>query len=315
MEHSAGIHHISAIVGHPQENAAFYGSILGLRLVKKTVNFDDPGSYHLYFGNEEGKPGTIITFFPWVNAAPGKIGAGQVGTTAYATPVGAMPFWEKRLKKFAIAYTKSERFGETYLSFRDVHGLQLELVERKTGKDNSWSFGDITAETAIKGFAGATLLSVNPEKTIQLLTEVMGWKKIDENEDTIRFQSEADIGNILDIKRAPEPKGKLGAGTVHHIAFRTADQQEQLNWRRTLSINGYGVTPVKDRKYFTSVYFREHGEILFEIATDGPGFMIDENMDALGESLQLPPQYEIYRGHLNKTLLPIHINNLDKGMG
>lgn len=169
-----GIHHITAIVGHPQENVDFYAGVLGLRLVKQTVNFDDPGTYHLYFGNENGKPGTIITFFPWPNAYQGTIGDGQVGVTSYVVPKGAMGFWEKRLEHFKIPFAKMERFGEQYLEFDDPHGLHLEIVEREDGEPNSWNFGGIDAKAAIKGFGGATLLSARPEQTAELLEKVMG---------------------------------------------------------------------------------------------------------------------------------------------
>lgn len=174
---TAGIHHITAIVGHPQENVDFYAGVLGLRLVKQTVNFDDPGTYHLYFGNEGGKPGTIITFFPWANARQGKIGDGQVGVTSYVVPKGAMGFWEQRLAKFGVPATKMERFGEQYLEFDDPHGLHLEIVEREEGEKNTWQAGEINSDVAIKGFGGATLLSVRPDETAQLLEDVMGLKK------------------------------------------------------------------------------------------------------------------------------------------
>jgi glyoxalase family protein len=164
-----GIHHITAIVGHPQENVDFYAGVLGLRLVKQTVNFDDPGTYHLYFGNEGGKPGTIITFFPWAGAHQGTIGGGQVGVTSYVVPKGAMGFWEKRLEKFNISFSKLERFGEEYLKFDDPHGLHLEIVEREEGEVNTRNFGGVTSEFAIKGFGGATLLSNQPQKTAELL--------------------------------------------------------------------------------------------------------------------------------------------------
>ena len=161
-----GIHHITAIVGHPQENVDFYAGVLGLRLVKQTVNFDDPGTYHLYFGNEAGKPGTIITFFPWAGARQGIIGDGQVGITSYVVPKGAMKFWENRLEKFDVSYTKMTRFGEQYLEFDDPHGLHIELVEREEGELNNWSFGEVTPEVAIKGFGGAVLLSAHPQKLL-----------------------------------------------------------------------------------------------------------------------------------------------------
>lgn len=311
MKKTAGIHHITAIVGHPQENVDFYAGVLGLRLVKKTVNFDDPGTYHLYFGDEAGKPGTIITFFPWAGAFQGKIGGGQVGATTYAIPVGSMPFWEKRLEKHRITFTKSMRFGETYLEFADVHGLQLELVERADGEPNHWTQGDITPDVAIKGFGGAILLSTNPEKTEETLQEVMGLEKVEEEGDLVRFRSYGEIGNIIDVKRTPIGRGQMGVGTVHHIAWRAKDDEDHLDWQQYVSSKGYGVTEVQDRNYFNAIYFREHGEILFEIATDPPGFAHDESHETMGEELKLPSQYEHQREQLNERLIPIEVN-LDK---
>lgn len=312
MKKTAGIHHITAIVGHPQENVDFYAGILGLRMVKKTVNFDDPGTYHLYFGNEGGKPGTIITFFPWADAHPGKIGDGQVGVTSYVVPTNALPFWEKRLEKFNIDFNKSNRFGETYLTFADSHGLRLEIVEREEGELNTWTFGDVTPAVAIKGFGGATLLSSQPTKTSQLLEEVMGFEKVGEESGLIRFKSYGDIGNIIDVKATASGRGQTGVGTVHHIAWRAEDDQDQLDWKQYVERNGYGVTPVQDRNYFNAIYFKEHGEILFEIATDPPGFAHDESLETMGKNLKLPEQYEIYREKLNDALFPIEVRNLDQ---
>lgn len=311
MKKTAGIHHITAIVGHPQENVDFYASVLGLRLVKKTINFDDPGTYHLYFGNDGGRPGSIITFFPWADAYQGKIGDGQVGVTSYAIPTGSMDFWEQRLAKFNITYTKSNRFEETYLTFDDVHGLKLELVEREDGEVNNWSIGDVTPDVAIKGFAGATLLSARPEDTARLLVDVMGLEKVGEENDLIRFQSHGNIGNIIDLKRTTTGKGQMGVGTVHHIAWRATDDADQLDWKKHVESNGYGVTPVRDRNYFNAIYFREHGEILFEIATDPPGFAYDESYETMGTALKLPSQYEMYREKLNDHLIPIQVRDLD----
>ncbi|MCC3358158.1 ring-cleaving dioxygenase [Bacillus sp. REN16] len=306
-----GIHHITAIVGHPQENVDFYAGVLGLRLVKQTVNFDDPGTYHLYFGNEGGKPGTIITFFPWADAYQGKIGDGQVGVTSYAVPKGALSFWESRLEKFDIPYTKITRFGETYLEFDDPHGLHLEIVEREEGEINNWTFGDVTPEVAIKGFGGATLFSSHPDKTAELLEKVMGLEKVDEEGDFVRYRSTAEIGNIIDLKVVPSGRGQMGVGTGHHIAWRAIDDQDQLDWQKYVAENGYGVTPVQDRNYFNAIYFREHGEILFEIATDPPGFAHDESHETMGEQLMLPAQYEQYREQLERSLIPIKVRNLD----
>ncbi|MFD1852221.1 ring-cleaving dioxygenase [Oceanobacillus bengalensis] len=312
MKKTAGIHHITAIVGHPQENVDFYAGVLGLRLVKKTINFDDRGTYHLYFGNDGGKPGTIITFFPWAGAYQGKIGGGQVGVTTYVIPVGSMAFWENRLEKFNIKYNKTERFGETYVEFEDVHGLQLELVEREEGEPNNWTIGDVTPEVAIKGFGGAILLSTNPEKTKETLQEVMGLEKVGEENDLARFKSYGDIGNIIDVKQTPIGRGQMGVGTVHHIAWRAKDDADHLDWQQYVGNKGYGITEVKDRNYFNAIYFREHGEILFEIATDPPGFAHDESYETMGEELKLPSQYEQYREQLNRKLIPIEIRNLDK---
>ncbi|TCN26303.1 ring-cleaving dioxygenase [Mesobacillus foraminis] len=311
MKKTMGIHHITAIVGHPQENVDFYAGVLGLRLVKKTVNFDDPGTYHLYFGNEGGKPGTIITFFPWAGAPQGGIGDGQVGVTSFVVPKGAFSFWEKRLETFKIPFTKMERFGEQYLEFDDPHGLHLEIVEREEGEANAWTFGEITPEVAIKGFGGATLLSTQPTKTAELLENVMGLEQIGTEGDFTRFRSSADIGNIIDLKLTSIGRGEMGVGTVHHIAWRAVDDQDQLEWQRHIGKNGYGVTPVRDRNYFNAIYFREHGEILFEIATDPPGFAHDETHDTMGENLMLPAQYEPHREQLERSLLPFEVRELD----
>ncbi|AAU23553.1 ring-cleaving dioxygenase [Bacillus licheniformis] len=308
---TSGIHHITAIVGHPQENVDFYAGVLGLRLVKKTVNFDDPGTYHLYFGNEGGKPGTIITFFPWVGARRGVIGDGQVGVTSYVVPKGAMAFWENRLAKFNLPYTKMNRFGEEYLEFDDPHGLHLEIVEREEGEKNSWKIGEITPDKAIKGFGGATLLSKQPEKTAELLEKVMGLEKVGEEGDFVRFRSSGDIGNIIDLKLTTIGSGQMGIGTVHHIAWRAIDDNDQLEWQKYVAENGYRVTPVQDRNYFNAIYFREHGEILFEIATDPPGFAHDESHQTMGEQLMLPAQYEHYREQLERRLIPITVKALD----
>ncbi|HSP21049.1 MAG TPA: ring-cleaving dioxygenase [Planococcus sp. (in: firmicutes)] len=311
VKQTEGIHHITAIVGDAQENADFYAGVLGLRLVKRTINFDDPGTYHLYFGNAVGEPGTIITFFPWGNAYKGKIGDGQVGVTTYAVPTGALEFWEKRLAKFGLAVEKSDRFGESYLAFDDPHGLQLELVERAQGKQNEWRFGEVTPETAIKGFAGAVLYTSNAEKTAELLQSVMGLQKGGEEGGVLRFRSPAELGNTVDVKLDPVGIGQMGVGTVHHIAWRAKDDEDQLDWKHHIEAYGLGVTPVQDRNYFNAIYFREYGDLLFEIATDPPGFAVDETQEAMGQELMLPPQYEQYRNRLKQDLAPLEIREVD----
>ncbi|MFJ7508987.1 ring-cleaving dioxygenase [Peribacillus simplex] len=301
---NAGIHHITAIVGNPQENVDFYAGVLGMRMVKKTVNFDDPGTYHLYFGDESGSPGSIITFFPWPGAYRGTIGSGQVGVTIYAVPEGSMGFWEMRLGKFNINFEKVSRFGEEYLEFQDPHGLQLELVERKEGKNSEWSFGGVPADKAVKGFGGAVLLTSNPIKTMNLLEEVMGLQMIGEEGDYIRFKSTSDVGNLIDVKKTVLPNGKIGVGTVHHLAWRAIDNEDHQEWREHIANHGYGVTPFKDRQYFDAIYFREDGGILFEVATDPPGFAHDETKETMGSKLMLPPWLEEKREIMEKTLLP-----------
>lgn len=308
---TAGVHHITAIVGHPQENVDFYAGVLGLRFVKKTVNFDDPGTYHFYFGNDGGKPGTLITFFPWANAPKGTIGGGQVGFTTYIVPPASLEFWKKRLAKFNISYEVVERFGETYLQFEDPHGLQLELVERAEGEANNWTFGEVTPEVAIKGFGGAILYSTYPAQTAHTLEKVMGLEFVGKEGDLARYQSSGDIGNRIDLKLTPVKRGRMGVGIVHHIAWRAEDDQDQRDWLKFVAENGFLVTPVWDRNYFNAFYFREHGEILFEIATDPPGFAIDESYETMGEKLMLPIQYEQYREQLEKTLIPIEVRKLD----
>lgn len=311
MKKTAGIHHITAIVGHPQENVDFYAGVLGLRMVKKTINFDDPGTYHLYFGNGAGKPGTIITFFPWANALQGKIGAGQVGVTSYVVPPGALPFWQERLEKYKVTVAKETRFGEDYLTFEDPHGLLLELVEREEGELNDFESGGITANVAIKGFGGATLFSSRPDQTGKTLVDVMGLEKVGEERDLMRFRSYSDIGNVIDVKRTPLDRGQMGVGTVHHIAWRAEDDQDQLEWQEHVRNQGYAVTEVKDRNYFNAIYYQEHGEILFEIATDPPGFAHDETPETMGEKLMLPEQYETRREQLTESLIPIEVRQFD----
>ncbi|MCM3575104.1 ring-cleaving dioxygenase [Mesobacillus subterraneus] len=310
-KNTAGIHHISAIVGNPQENVDFYAGVLGLRLVKKTVNFDDPETYHLYFGNEDGTPGTIITFFPWSGSYKGRIGDGQVGITTYIVPEGSFSFWENRLTAFGIDWVKMDRLGEQYLRFEDPHGLKLELVERDAGNVNSWEFNGVSRNKAIKGFGGAVLFSSKPQETAVLLENIMGFERVVEEGEFIRFKSTGELGNIIDLRSSTGVRGLMGIGTVHHIAWRAADDKDQLAWKEHLETHGYRVTPVQDRNYFNAIYFREHGEILFEIATDPPGFAIDEPHDRMGERLMLPQQYEKHRTELEKSLAPIEVKELD----
>lgn len=305
MKKIKGIHHITSIVGDAQGNVDFYTKVLGLRLVKQTVNFDDPGTYHFYFGDKVGSPGTIITTFPYGNARQGRIGDGQVGITTYVVPEGALEFWENRLNKYNISFSKTSRFGEDYIEFSDVDGLKLELVERKDGNLSDWIYDDITKEVAIKGFGGAILYSLLPNETADILENVFNLEKVGVDGDFIRFKADGNIGNIIDVKTTSQGRGITSVGTVHHIAWRAANEQELLEWKKLLKEAGYAVTEVRDRNYFKSIYFREKGGNLFEIATDEPGFAIDEDVESLGESLKLPKQYERLREKIEKELIPI----------
>ncbi|WP_019638744.1 ring-cleaving dioxygenase [Paenibacillus fonticola] len=310
---TTGIHHITAFARSPQENVDFYAGILGLRLVKRTINFDAPEVYHLYFGDEHGSPGTIITFFPWSGSRRGKVGGGQVGITTYVVPPGALGFWEERLKGFGISLTKTSRFGEDYLHFRDNEGLWIELVEREAGVNSTWSFGGIPADKAIKGFGGAVLFSVNAKQTMQVLEEVLGLSKVAEDDFYARFQASGEIGNIIDVPLKDMEWGSGGAGTVHHIAWRSKDFDEHEEWQQKVGQSGFNPTKIIDRQYFNAIYFREEGGILFEIATDPPGFARDEEPEALGEKLMLPSWFEPVRAQIEANLEPIEVRVLEEG--
>ena len=305
MVKSTGIHHITAIVGHPQENVDFYAEVLGLRMIKKTVNFDDPETYHLYFGNDKGDPGTAMTFFSWPHAPRGKVGSGQVRVTRFAIPVGAIDFWLERLTRFGVDVAKETRFDEPYLAFSDPHGLMLELVESDREPLSRYETREVEQSVAIKGFYGAVLESLAPEKTARLLEKVFGLTRIQDDESFMRFQGEGAFGHTIDLIKRARTQGVMGVGTVHHIAFRNADDKAQGVFRERVMNEGYRVTPVIDRMYFHSIYFRDFGGILFEMATDGPGFTVDEPYETLGEALKLPPQHEHMRPSLNQSLIPI----------
>lgn len=317
-QQTAGIHHITAFVSNAQANADFYAGLLGLRLVKKTINFDAPEVYHLYFGNEVGSPGTAITFFPFEDGRKGRVGGGQVGYTTFVVPQDAMPFWEERLTKFAIPFERTERFGETYLQFKDRDGLQLEIVAREQGPNSKWSFGGVPADKAIKGFGGAILYSMAPEKTMHTLEHVMGLERIGEDlgqgQGLVRFKAPEELGNVIDVNATVMGRGHGGSGTVHHIAWRAKDLDDQEQWRSFVTEQGFESTPIVDRQYFTAIYFRETGGILFEIATDPPGFTRDEPFESLGEHLMLPEWYEPHREQIKQGLPPMEIRVLEEDL-
>ncbi|WFR63528.1 ring-cleaving dioxygenase [Paenibacillus amylolyticus] len=307
---TAGIHHITAFAGDPQANVDFYAGVLGLRLVKKTINFDAPDVYHLYFGDEHGSPGTIITFFPSAGSPRGKIGGGQVGITSYVIPPGSIGFWQNRLEQYNIEVTKTSRFNEELLQFEDSEGLRLELVEREEGAASTWAHEGIPTDQAIKGFGGAVLFSVNPQRTMDALEKILGFVRVSENEEYVRFRSSGDIGNVVDVPVTRMALGMGGAGTVHHIAWRAKDDEEHALWSEAVRDYGYQPTPVRDRQYFNAIYFREAGGILFEIATDPPGFAKDEPADSLGQKLMLPEWFEKYRPQIEDNLQPIVVRTL-----
>ncbi|MEI9975563.1 MAG: ring-cleaving dioxygenase [Ignavibacteriota bacterium] len=304
-----GIHHITAIAGNPQTNLDFYAGLLGLRLVKLTVNFDDPTTYHLYYGDGAGHPGTILTFFPWQSAPKGRRGAGQVTETAFAIPEGAIDFWTARLAARGIAYEGPfERFGEKGIAFSDPDGMRVELIATAlTNETHAYQAGSIPLQFAIRGFHSATLTESDRGPTAKLLTDTMGFKPI--GEDGNRFRYAADSGEsarFVDVLHVPqERQGRVLVGTVHHIAWRTPDDEQQNAWLGALSKLNHGVSPVMDRKYFHSIYYREPGNILFEIATDPPGFAVDEAPESLGSHLVLPAWLEPERSQLEAVLPPL----------
>ena len=301
-----GIHHVTAIAGEPQRNVDFWVDTLGLRLVKRTVNFDDPETYHLYYGNEMGEPGTIMTFFPWPGAAPGRAGAGQVATTSLSVPTASLDFWVDRLRDRNVAFEEPvSRFEEQVIGFRDPDGLKLEIVASAHGDDRApWAGSGIPVEHAIRGMFGVTLSEAEPEATAELLTETMGFRAAAENSKRRRFEAGAGgPGALVDLVPAPAPgRGTIAVGSVHHVAWRTPSDEAQEEWRGTIVDRQIGVSRVLDRNYFHSIYFREPGGVLFEIATDPPGFTADEPVSELGSHLKLPPWLEARRGEIEAVL-------------
>jgi glyoxalase family protein len=311
----SGIHHVTAIASDPQRNFDFYTDVLGLRLVKRTVNFDDPGSYHFYFADELGQPGTILTFFAWPGGRRGRPGAGQVTVTSFSIPEQSLKFWEKRLLEAGLPAEKmGKRFGEEVLTFADPDGLKLELVGASgKSKGRGWSNSPVPSEYAIRGFHSVTLCEQGYERTVQTL-ETMGFHKVAEEGNRFRYEvGGGGAGTRADVLCAPEtPHGRVAVGTVHHVAWRVADDESQRLWRARLIENDLDVTPVMDRCYFHSIYFREPGGVLFELATDPPGFAIDESPNTLGEALKLPPWLERYRPQIEQALPHIQLHRPSK---
>lgn len=294
MTHKKGIHHITAVAGDPQRNLDFYAGFLGLRFVKKTVNFDDPSVYHLYYGDDSGKPGTILTFFPWAHLQQGRPDRGQAIALSFSVPEQSLGFWEEYFDEEDISYIEPfVRFGKEVIGLQDPDGLHLELVaDPAADKADGWSNRLIPEEHAIRGFHGVTLAEGDYSPTGKLLTETLGFREIEWEHDRILYQSDSTFGSVVEIIDQPDLDGRPGKGTVHHVAFRAENDYEQKKMRQELLEQGYHVTEVKDRQYFRSVYFHEPGGVLFEIATDPPGFTRDESLESLGQHLKLPPWLE-----------------------
>ncbi|UHG94405.1 ring-cleaving dioxygenase [Spirosoma oryzicola] len=301
-----GLHHITAIANNAQRNYDFYTHVLGLRMVKKTVNFDDPTTYHFYYGNEEGTPGTILTFFPWEGIGPGRNGTGMATEIGYSVPADSLENWIGRFREARVSIGEpGERFGEQYLPFTDPDGLALTLVVPKQPDTRpAWETETIKHNIATRGFHSVTLTLQNIDATAKVLTDIFGYRLQSQEGNRYRFQTntvpEAAIVDLLE-----EPKGERGrnaAGTNHHVAFRVANDKVQMEFRDKILSSGLQITPKIDRDYFFSLYFREPGGVLFEIATDNPGFTVDESLAELGSNLKLPKQYEASRSRIEKAL-------------
>jgi glyoxalase family protein len=298
-----GLHHVTAISGAAQANVDFYAGLLGLRMVKKTVNFDDPGTYHLYYGDALGSPGSLLTFFPWANAAPGRRGPGETAATAYAVPAGSLDGWMERLADRAADFdAPAERFGQRVLTLRDPDGMVVELVEDDALSPQEEDWTSPAGDLAPVRFHSVTLCTHRPDATARVLTDLLGYEEDASDDGRSRFANPNGSG-LVDLScEGIGERGRSGKGTVHHVAFRVPTDEAQREVREALSAAGLQVTGVRDRQYFRSIYFREPGGVLFEVATDPPGFTTDEPLDSLGEALRLPPQYEELRPRLEQTL-------------
>ena len=301
-----GLHHITAIAGNAKRNLDFYTEVLGQRLVKKTVNFDDPQTYHFYFGNETGTPGTILTFFPWERVRKGYNGSGMATGIGYAVPKNSLEFWADRFRQFNVKHNEAaERFGEKYLPFEDPDGLKIDLiVPEKDDQRKVWTTSEIDEAVATKGFHSVTLTVKNITPTASVLTDIFGYQLLKQEGNRYRFITDAvDNASVVNIIEAPHLAAGLNAGgTNHHVAFRVKDENSQMEFREKILSKGLSITPKIDRDYFFSMYFREPGGVLFELATDNPGFDRDEPVSELGTHLKLPKQYEGIRSDIEKVL-------------
>ncbi|MGE3661541.1 MAG: ring-cleaving dioxygenase [Pseudonocardia sp.] len=304
-----GLHHVTAIAGDPQRNVDFYTRVLGLRLVKRTVNFDAPDTYHLYYGDTAGNPSTLLTFFPWADVPAGRQGAGLTTATAFSVPGESLGWWQRRLAELGVdAGAPVSRDGEEVLTLRDPDGLVIDLVAAPGDARSGWDgAADVPAEHAVRGLHAVTLSEAALEPTQRMLADLLGMKLAGEDGDRTRFTMGAGDGTAVDVLADVRRYGLQAGGTVHHIAFRVRDRATQEAWRRQLVELGVPVTDIRDRQYFTSIYFREPGGVLFEIATDEPGFTVDEPLLELGRALKLPPWLEPSREQIEAALPPLEV--------
>ena len=301
-----GLHHITAIAGEAQRNYDFYTRVLGLRLVKKTVNFDDPGTYHFYFGDEVGTPGSILTFFPWEGIQKGRAGTGMATEIGYSVPKESLDFWTNRFQQLNVVHKPvNERFGEPFIQFEDPDGLLLTLVASNSIDDRKpWVTNDVSKEMGTRGFHSITLTIRNSEATAKVLTDILGYKLLSQEQNRYRFVTDA-IATANTVDLLEEPKGLPGinaGGTNHHVAFRVKDDNILMEFREKVLTAGLNITGKIDRNYFYSLYFREPGGVLFELASDNPGFATDESVSELGSHLMLPAQYEKSRKRIEEVL-------------
>lgn len=308
MKPIQGLHHITAMAGNAQANLDFYHTLLGQRLVKRTVNFDDPGTYHFYFADETGTPGTVMTFFPWPSAKQGERGNGEASAVAYTIRPASVEYWRERLSAHGVAVTdEAPRFGEPVLAFNDPDGMRLELIASAAPTTIShWAAGPVPADHALRGFHSVTLWLEDVRATAALLVDHLGYTFIGEEGGRTRLAgASGDVGLYVDLVARPgQPRGRFGVGSIHHVAFRTVDDSEQLEYLAALQAAGFGVSPVRDRQYFHSIYFRSPGGVLFEVATDAPGFLYDEPVESLGQALKLPSWLEPRRDEIEAFLPP-----------
>ena len=309
-----GLHHITAIAGPAQENLDFYAGVLGMRLVKKSINQDDPGTYHLFYADAEGHPGTDLTFFPWAQMAPPRMGHGLAVEVGLEVPAGSLAWWGARLEKYGAAIGRIEtRFGDRVLPVTDPHGMKLGLTESAAAKPRTftpWDGGPIPVAHQVRGLYGAQVWEREAAPTSEFLTRALGFDRIGEENGWTRYGFPGAPG-VVDVRETPDARrGAWGVGCVHHLAWSVADDEEQLTVRSQVEANGGRATPVIDRFWFKSVYFREPGGVLFEIATVGPGFAVDEDPAHLGEALVLPPWYEPARAEIEGILPPLHAPEL-----